>query len=147
MRNGLGSWDFMKDDYDFNALLHPSDFVPAPGQADENGTQGRPNKILTEYDFLNATQTVKSAAESVGKYFRQKITITENGKTPRVTIFEAIILVLYGKAINGDQRALAALIRYSKFGRGRSEGKRGVIAVYEMEDGIYIQENRGYDEL
>ena len=141
MSSGFRLEDTLSDDIDYNACLDPSDIAQIFKEASIDVIKPQSKNKLTESDNLKATRMAKSATGTIDNYFREKIEVTENGKTFSVKKFDAIILVLYAKALTGDQRALTALIRYSKFGRKEPEAKRRVIAVYEMEDGIYIHES------
>lgn len=49
------------------------------------------------------------------KASRQRVKITENGRTRHVTKFEATMLQLFNKAASGDLRAIASLLDWIKY--------------------------------
>lgn len=128
-------------DIDFNALLDPADIAAMFNRPQTDSPARQPRKPIVEKDLANAKRSATSAATTIEKYFRKKIKIVQNGRDTHVTIYEAIILTLYTKAMTGDQKALTALMRYSKFGGNKSDSRRGVIALYEMDDGVYMQKS------
>jgi len=140
MNKGL-AFKQASDEIDFNALLDPADLTRIFNEPKADSPTPQPGKAITGKDLANARRSATSAASTIEKYFRKKIKIVQNGRDIHVTIYEAIILTLYTKAMTGDQRALTALMRYSKFGGNKSDSRRRVIALYEMDDGVYMQES------
>jgi len=52
------------------------------------------------------SQNLSTLLEKIG---RQRISVTENGRTRQLTKFEAVILQLYNSAVRGDVKALNEL--------------------------------------
>jgi hypothetical protein len=89
------------------------------------------NEVVSEVGYgkpPNRTQFVKgqsgnptgrpkgsqNLATVLAKAGRQRVKITENGRTRHVTKFEATMLQLFNKAASGDLKAIASLLDWIK---------------------------------
>lgn len=74
----------------------------------------------------------RGAVALIDEVWREAISIVENGKRRRVTVFEAILSQLMFKELSGDRRAAAARLKYQEFISGR-RGPREIVYEYEYQ--------------
>jgi hypothetical protein len=71
----------------------------------------------------------KTLVQMVDELFASEIEISQNGVLCRVSVFEAIIYLLWCKAMTGSKRAMNVLLKYKEFAakRGHTGGVEIVV--------------------
>ena len=88
------------------------------------GQCGNPGRIRKDKP-MDVSKMIEDA-------FGREIDIVEGDRPRRVTVFEAIVLQLWTKAIGGNVRALNVFFKYQDFARTR--GGVGGIEIRVMKD-------------
>ena len=76
----------------------------------------------------------KPVVDMIDEFFAGEIDIVENGISRRGSNFEAILLQLWIKAMDGKKRAANVLLQYQAFAARRSGGMGGVQYEVVCED-------------
>ena len=102
----------------------------------QQGQCGNPKRIRKK--------SPKPVVDMIDAFFAGEIDIVENGISRRVSNFEAILLQLWIKAMDGKKRAMNVLLQYQAFAARRSGGMGGVIhRVEELGEDVSGEEPRG----
>ncbi len=83
----------------------------------------------------------------IDEFFAGEIDIVENGISRRASNFEAILLQLWIKAMDGKKRAADVLLQYQAFAARRSGGMGGVIHTTEVVGEDASPEQSGSDNV
>jgi len=84
----------------------------------QKGQCGNPKRIRNK--------NPKPVVDMIDEFFAGEIDIKENGISRRVSHFEAIVLQLWIKVMDGKKRAMNVLLQYQAFAARRSGGMGGV---------------------
>jgi hypothetical protein len=87
----------------------------------KKGQSGNPRRVRK--------RTSKPVILMIEDFFAGEIEIIENGVSRRVTNFEAILLQLCNKAMDGNKRAISVLLKYQEFAASR--GDMGGLEIVE----------------
>ena len=74
----------------------------------KKGQCGNPGRIRN--------RSPKPAVQIIDEFFASRIDIVEKDVSQRVTVFEAILLQLWTKAMSGSKRAMKVLLKYQESG-------------------------------
>ncbi len=77
----------------------------------KKGQCGNPKRIRK--------RTPKPVVWLIDEFFAGELDIIENGKSRRVSNFEAVVLQLWTKAMAGNKHAMNVLLRYQEFAASR----------------------------
>lgn len=78
----------------------------------KKGQTGNPGRIRRRKS-LDAAKLVEAA-------FRKRIYVTEGGERKRMTVFEAIVLQLWTKAVKANTRAMRVYLQYQDYALANS---------------------------
>jgi hypothetical protein len=86
---------------------------PPPHSRWKKGQTGNPHRIRRRKG-LDAAKMVEAA-------FRKRIYVTEQNERRRVTVFEAIVLQLWSRAVKQNGPAIRVFLQYQDFAVGQGE--------------------------